>query len=331
MHPVKPAGRRAGFVRILAGLAACVAAVSALAQPYPAKPIRLVVPFSAGGGGDVTARVIAAQMATRLGQPIVVEPRGGASAIIGTEIVAKSPPDGYTLLMGQTGPNAINPGLFKKLPYDAIRDFAPIALATSYPYVIAINPSSPATSLKEFIALAKSRSGELSFGSAGVGSSAHLAAELFIRTAGLKMTHVPYKGTSQALADVVGGQLHMTFGDVPSTSSMVKSGRLRAIAVTGARRSSILAGIPTAAEAGLEGFEASAWLGFFAPAGTPRPIIDQLNAAVAEALKVPEVRERFARDGVELGGGTPEQFAAFLKQEIQKWGGVIRDAGITAE
>ncbi|GAA4338418.1 tripartite tricarboxylate transporter substrate binding protein [Pigmentiphaga soli] len=309
------------------------AAAGAGAEPaFPGKPIRVVVPFTPGGGADIVARVILQHAGPKLGQPFVVDNRAGGSGIIGTEAVAKAPPDGYTLLMGQTGPNAINPALYAKLPYDAIKDFAPITLTTAYPYVAVVAPSLNVDSLQALAALVSAKPGTLAFGSAGVGSSTHLAALLYLGRARLSMIHAAYKGTSAALADVAGGQIAMMFADITSASALIRSGRLRALAVTGSQRSRLFPDVPTVAEAaGLPGFEASAWHGFLAPAGTPAPIVHTLHEALVGALTSPEVRGRFAQDGIEVVGNTPEQFAGFLREEIGKWGAVVKEAGITPE
>ena len=303
----------------------------AYSQAYPSKPVRVVVAFAPGGGADIGGRLISQHLGERLGQSFVVENRGGAGGIVGTDAVAKAPPDGYTLLFGQQGPNAINPSLYAKLPYDAIKDFATITQATIYPYVIALHPSVPAANFKELLALAKARPGELSFATAGLGSSAQLAAELLMRQAGIKLNHIPYKGAGPALMDTVAGQVAMVFGDAASTANQARSGKVRAAAVTGARRLPLLADVPTVAEAGLPGYEAAAWHGWFAPAGTPAAIVDRLQAEIAAILKLPEVRERLTRDGIEAVGSTPEQFAAYLRADIEKWGKVVREAGIKLE
>ena len=315
--------------RIISTLALALAGVTqAFAQGYPAKPVRVIVPFSAGGGADIVARLVCQHLTQRLGQPFVVDNRGGGGGIIGTDMAAKAPPDGYTILLGQSGPNVLNPSLYAKLPYDALKDFAPITQATIYPYVIAVHPSVPAKNLAEFLALAKAKPGEVSYGTAGTGSSAHLAAALFERQARVKMNHIPYKGAGPALMDTVAGQVNMVFGDAASATQQAKAGRVRALAVTGARRSPLIPDVPTAAESGVPGYEATAWHGFLAPAGTPREVIDKLHGEIAAILKTKEVRERLERDGIEAVGSTPEQFGAYIRAEIEKWGKVVRDANI---
>jgi len=312
------------FVVALAPALAC-------AQAYPSKPVRVIVAFAPGGGADIVARMISQHLSERLGQSFIVENRGGAGGIVGTDAVAKASPDGYTLLFGQQGPNAINPSLYAKLPYDAIRDFAPITQATLYPYVIALHPSVPAANFKELLALARARPGELSYATAGLGSSAQLAAELLMRQAGIKLNHIPYKGAGPALMDTVAGQVSMVFGDAASAAGQARAGKVRAVAVTGARRLPLLAEVPTVAEAGLAGYEAAAWHGWLAPAGTPPAIVKRLQTEIAAILKLPDVRERLARDGLEPVGSTPEQFAAYIRSEIEKWGKVVREAGIKLE
>jgi tripartite-type tricarboxylate transporter receptor subunit TctC len=328
-------GRRVVIPFLRAIAAACaissLAGGHAVAQSYPAKPVRVIVAFAPGGGADIVARLISQHLSERWGQQFVVDNRAGAGGIVGTEMVARAAPDGYTLLLGQSGPNAINPSLYAKLPYDAIKDFSPITQATLYPYVIALHPSVPASNLSELIALAKSRSGELTYASAGLGSSAQLAVELLMRQAQIQLNHIPYKGAGPALMDTVAGQVSMVFGDAASATQQAHAGKVRAIAVTGAKRSPLIPDVPTVSEAGLPGYEATAWHGFLAPAGTPRDIIDKLHAEIVAILKLKQVSDRLARDGIEAVGNTPEQFGAHIRNEIEKWGKVVRDAGIKLE
>jgi tripartite-type tricarboxylate transporter receptor subunit TctC len=318
---------------ILGFLVASAALVPALAlaQAWPAKPVRVVVAFAPGGGADIVSRAISQHLTERLGQPFVVDNRGGAGGMIGTEIVAKAPADGYTLLFGQQGPNAINPSLYAKVPYDAVRDFAPITQATTYPYIIGLHPAVPVASFRELLTAAKAKPGAFSYGTAGLGSSAQLAGELLQRQADIKLNHIPYKGAGPALQDAVAGQVNMVFGDVASTSAQVRAGKLRGLAVTGTRRLPLLPDVPTVAESGLPGYEATAWHGWLAPAGTPASIITRMQTEVAAILRLPDIRERLARDGIEAVGSTPEQFAAYIRAEIDKWGKVVRDAGIKLE
>ena len=314
---------------LLAGLAGALPASAAgEAAGYPAKPVKVVVPFAPGGGADVVARMVFARVSAKLGQSFVIENRGGAGGIVGTDAVAKAAPDGYTLLLGQTGPNALNPSLFAKIPYDPIADFAPVVQLTAYPYVIVVHPSVPANTFAELLALAKAKPGELSFGTAGTGSSAQLAAELFMRTTGTRMTHVPYKGAGPALADTVAGVLTMTFGDMASSTPLITSGRLRGLAVTGQRRTVLLPNVPTVSESGFPWFEALAWHGVYAPAGTPQEIVDKLNKEIVAVLSEPEVRERLLKDGIEPVGASPAAFGAYTREEIRKWGAIVREAKI---
>lgn len=301
------------------------------AEGYPSRPVKVVVPFAAGGGADVVARLIFGRLSARLGQSFVIENRGGAGGIVGTDAVAKAPPDGYTLLLGQTGPNALNPSLFARIPYDPVADFAPVVQLTAYPYVIVVHPSVPAKTLAELVAMAKAEPGKVNFGTAGTGSSAQLAAELFMRTTGTKMTHVPYKGAGPALADTVAGVIALTFGDMASSTPLVTAGRLRALAVTGTRRTFLLPQVPTVIESGYPGFEALAWHGVYAPAKTPPEIVDKLNREIASVLAEPEVKDKLLKDGIEPIGASPAAYAAYTREEIRKWGAIVREAGIRLE
>ena len=314
---------------VLAAISAALSSGS-LAQTYPTKAVRLIVPFSAGGGADIVARAIAQKLGDALAQQVVVDNRTGAAAIIGTELAAKSAPDGYTLILGQTGPNSINPGLYERLPYDALRDFAPITLATTYPYLLVVHPSIPAKTVKELIALAKSRPNELSFASAGNGAANHLAAELFKSMAGVQMVHVPYKASAPALIDVLGGHVSMMFDPIITAMPHVNLAKLRALGVTSLKRTSVASELPTFAETGLPGFEAIGWHGILAPTGTPREIVMRLNTEVVNVLRNPDIRTRFADQGAEPVGNTPEQFSDFLKSDLAKWARVIKAAGVRA-
>lgn len=317
---------------VLAGLAGAFPAQAAgEGAAYPVKPVKVVVPFAPGGGADVVARLVFARVSAKLGQSFVIENRGGAGGIVGTDAVAKAPADGYTLLLGQTGPNALNPSLFAKIPYDPVADFAPVVQLTAYPYVIVVHPSVPANNFAELLALAKAKPGQLTFGTAGTGSSAQLAAELFMRTTGTSLTHVPYKGAGPALADTVAGVLTMTFGDMASSTPLITGGRLRGLAVTGPKRTVLLPNVPTVSESGFPGFEALAWHGVYAPAGTPQEIVDKLNKEIAAVLAEPEVRERLLKDGIEPVGASPAAFAAYTREEIRKWGAIVRAANIRLE
>jgi tripartite-type tricarboxylate transporter receptor subunit TctC len=315
------------FIRIsLALFAGVLAAGGACAQQYPARPVRFVLPFGAPGGSpDIIARLVAAKLTEAWGQQIVVEPRVGAGGTIGTEVVANAAPDGYTLLL--TSPShAINVTLYPKLAYDPVADFAPISQLVEVPNILVIHPSLPARSVKELIALAKAKPGSLNYGSAGSGSSQHLAGELFKKMAGVNMVHIPYKGGGGVVVDLIAGQLQLTFGSATSLP-YVRSGRLIAIAVTTAQRVSSAPNLPTIAEAGLPGYEASAWYALFAPARTPKPIVDKVQAEVVRALKSPDVRERLAFETIQPVGSTSAELADFLKREIVKWGAIIKESG----
>ena len=309
--------------------AALVAALAAgaWAQPYPTKPIRIVVPFPAGGTTDVLARAAAQKLTESLGQPVVVDNRPGAGGNIGAELVAKAAPDGYTLLMGTVGTHAINPSLYPKMPYDHVRDFVPIILVAGVPNVLVVNPSLPVNSVQELIAYAKANPGKLNFASSGNGTSIHLSAELFKTMAGVQMTHVPYKGSAPALQDLVGGQVQLMFDNLPSSLALIKASKLKALAVTSKVRAPALPDVPTMAESGLPGFEASSWFGLLAPAGTPQPAITKVNAEIAKWLATPEAKEKLIAQGANVAGGTPEDFAQHIAAETAKWQKVVKDSG----
>lgn len=304
----------------LAAAALATAALSgaAVAQAFPSKPIRLVVPSVAGGILDTVARTIATKMSEEFGQQVIVDNRPGAGGVIGSELVAKAAPDGYTIVKLATS-HAINPSVYAKLPYDTLRDFAPVAQTVSLTNVLVVHPSVPAANVQELIALARAKPGTLTYGSAGNGQSNHLSGALLGAMAGIDILHVPYKGSAAALTDVVAGNVSMMFVDVLSAMPYVKSGRLRAIASTGLKRSASVPDIPTVAEQGVAGFNGSSWLGLAAPAGTPKEIVAKLSAATARALAAPEVRERFVSQGVEPVGSTPDEYAAFIAAEIPRW------------
>lgn len=304
--------------------------VFAQTGPYPNRPIRFIVPFSSGGAGDIVARMLGQKLSQAIGQPIIVDNRTGAAGIIGAEAAAKSIPDGYTIVLGQTGPNSINPTLYEKLPYDALKDFAPITLATSYPYVLALHPSIPARTVEELITLAKFKPNQLSFASAGIGAANHLAAELFQSMANIRMLHVPYKAGAPALADLLGGHVSMMFDPIITTMPQVKLGKLRALAITSLKRSLIVDDLPTVAETGLPGYEAIGWQGILAPAGTPKDVVSKLNSEIVKVLRMPEIRSRITEQGFEPVGNTPEQFGEFLKSDLEKWAKVIKIAGVRA-
>ncbi len=322
-------GRRAALS--LAATLAISTPHAAAADAYPAKPIRFVVAFPPGGGTDIIARSIAQKLAERIAQQVVVDNRPGAGGNIGTDIVAKAAPDGYTMLMGSAGPLAINASLFAKMPFDPVRDLAPVTLAASTPNVLVLHPSLKAATVKELIALARARPGEINFASSGHGTPAHLAGELFNSMAGVKMVHVPYKGAAPALADLLGGQVQLMFSTMPPALPHVKDGKLRALAVTSAKRSPAAPELPTVDEIALPGFEANTWHGVVVPAGTPETIVARLNREIVAILHLPEVVERLSGQGAEPVGSTPQEFAAYIKSEALKWAKVVRDSGAKAE
>ena len=308
---------------------ALLAPVAATAQgaAYPGKPIRFVVPFPPGGGTDILSRALGQKMSQSLGQPFVIDNRPGAGGNIGADLAAKSPPDGYTLVMGQTSNLAVNPSLYAKLPYDPIRDFAPITLVTETPIVVVVAQSSPIKSVADLIAQAKAKPGTINFASPGNGTVGHLAGELFKKMAGVDLVHIPYRGATPALTDLIGGQINLYFASAPVAMPQIKGGRIRAIAVTSRTRSPALPEVPTLAESGLTGFDASSWYGLLAPAGTPRDIIAKLHAAATQAMKESDLKDSMTAEGGEPIGNTPEQFAAFIKSEGAKWAKVVKESG----
>jgi len=304
---------------------------SATAQNYPARPIRMIVPFAPGGGGDIVGRLLAQKMSEGLGKPLVIDNRGGAGGTIGTELAVKALADGYTVLLGNVGPLALSPSLYPQLTYDAVRDLAPVSMVASFPNVLVANISLPARSIQELVALIKSRRGKMNFGSAGTGTSTHLAAELFKAVARLDIVHVPYKGGAAALTDVIAGQVAYYFGSLPSSLPLARAGKVQALAVTSLRRSSAAPEIPTIAESGYPGFETAAWYGVLVPIGTPREIVMRLNRATIAALGAAEVKERLVQEGSEPMGSSPAQFGAYIKSEIEKWSKVVREANIKGD
>ena len=306
-------------------LAFCTA--GALAQSYPTRAIKLVVPSSPGGGTDIVARILGQKLSEQLGQQFVVENRAGAGTVIGNDAVAKSAPDGYTLLMGLST-LAINPSMYAKLPYDALRDFALISQSVSACNILILHPSVPAKTVVELIALARAKPGSLTFGSAGMGTNPHLSGELFKSLARIDMVHVPFKGSGQSIISQVAGEIAANFPSVPTAMPYVKAGRLRGIGVTTLKRVEVLPFVPSIAEAGLPGYEATQWFGLLAPAGTPRPIIDRLYQESSRALRSAEMKERMTAEGLEVVGSTPEEFASYIRSETEKWTQVIKAAGI---
>lgn len=315
--------------RLVLALALVVGAVGpAVADDYPNHPIRLIVPFAAGGAADAVARIVGKRVGETLGQPVVIEDRGGGGGTIATELVKNADPDGYTLLLGQSGPMSINPSIYAKLSYDPEKDFVPISMTTAYPYVLVVNPSLGVKTVAELVALAKRKPGELNYGTAGVGVSNHLCTELFDSKAGIKMTHVPYRGTSLAVADLISGQVQVVFADPVSALSQVRAGALVALAVTSKERSPVAPEVPTIAESGYPGFDAVAWHGIMAPAGTPKPIIDRLNTAIVDALKDPQTAKLIETQAMQIVGSSPQVFADFIKQDIVLWKGVAQEAKV---
>jgi tripartite-type tricarboxylate transporter receptor subunit TctC len=317
----------AGGLLVIACLAATPGGVAA--QDYPSRPVRMVVGFPPGGGTDVVARIISPKISELLGQPVVIENRPGATGTVAAGMVAKSPPDGYTIMMGHVSVNAIAPALFKDLGYDVIKDFAPIAIAAAVPHFVTVHPSVPAQTLREMIDYAKARPGKLTYPSAGNGSMPHLAGEVFKSLAGVDLVHVPYKGTGQSMADLLGGQHVIAFDTMPASAPHVRSGKLRALAVSSAQRLPAFPAVPTAREAGLPGYEITTWYGVFAPAGTPRAIVDRLHGDIVKAMQSPEVRSKL--EGIGADGSvsrSPEEFAALVKADTARYAKIIKDIGL---
>ncbi len=325
--PLAREGR--GFLFGLLIVVAALFSAAVCAQTYPSKPIRIVVAWPPGGGTDVVSRTIAAKLNETLGQPAIVDNRAGANGIIGADLVAKAPPDGYTLLITLAS-HAINPILYAKLPYDNA-DLAPVSLLAEYPFVITIHPSLPAKTLREFIAIAKARSGQLAYASSGNGSGPHLGMELFMSQAGIRMIHVPYKGAGQAMTDLVSGQVQVFLNNFLAGMPMIRAGKLRALAVTSRKRSAAAPELPTVLESGVPDYVVTGWYGLFAPAATPAPVVNTLYTATVKALRSKDVSERLSSEAAEIVAGSPPQFAVFLKAETAKWAEVIRKAGIKAE
>ena len=311
------------FLMVFIGLCAMPAA----AQTFPSKSIRFLVGFAPGGSTDIVARIIAQEMSKNIGQQVVVDNRPGAGGNIAAEAATKAPPDGHTIFACTTGVFAIQPFLYSKLPYDPEKGFAHITQTGSLPYIVVTHPSLPAKNIREFIAVAKTRPGEINYASSGVGTASHLSAAYFASVAGLKLTHVPYKGSGQIMGDLIGGQVVMLFDQPISSMPHVKAGKLRVLGISSGKRFVTMQDIPTIAEQGVPGFEAISWAGVCAPGGTPKPIVDRLYNEIARVLKLPDIRERLLRDGIEPIGSTPEQFMEHTKKEAVKWGKVVKDSG----
>lgn len=321
-------------MRIQFPILTCIAALMvqpAAAQTYPTKPIRILIAQAPGSATDNISRVLGGKLGERLGQSFVIEARPGAGGTVGTEVAARAPADGYTLFMANNSTHGANPAVFRKLPYDAVRDFAPIILIASTPYVLTVHPSLPVKSVKELIALAKKLPGELNYGSAGNGSTHHLSGELLKTMAGINMVHVPYKGTTPALTGLLSGEVSVMFFTVVGIQPHAKSGKARALAVTTPKRASLMPELPTMAEAGLPGFEVTSWFGLLAPAGTPAAIVSRLNAESVKVLALPEVAGALKKLGFDVVGGTPEQFAGHIKREVEKFTKLAKATGITVD
>ena len=312
-------------------LAASAGFHQAQAQSFPSRPITLVIPFAPGGSTSIVGRGIADKMSELLGEKVVVDNRPGAGGTVGTKAVAKSEPDGYTLVLGYTGTLAIGPSLYKNVGYDPRKDFAPIGLVGNAPNSLVVHPSFPAKTVAELIAYAKANPGKVNFGSAGAGTASHITGEYFARSAGVTLVHIPYKGTGPALTDLLGGHIPMAFAPIPASHPNVSAGKLRALAVTSAARSGLLPDVPTMAEAGLSDFDASLYYGLAAPAGTPRPVIDKLNKVLREALASDEVRRQLGADGTDITPGTPEDYAAFIDKDEKKWSQLVKASGVEQE
>lgn len=334
MNPIHSSNPRRRFtVAALAATAALALSGNAWAQApsFPSKPVTIVVPFSAGGTTDILARIIGQGLTTELGQPVVVDNRAGAGGNIGAAAAAKAPADGYTLFMGTVGTHAINASLYKKMPFDPVKDFTPLTRVANVPNLLVANPAQPFKTVGELITYAKANPGKVNFGSSGNGSSIHLSGELFKSLAKVDMVHVPYRGSAPAVTDLLGNQIAIMFDNMPSAIQHVRTGRLRPLAVTTAKRSPELPDVPTIAEAGLPGYEATSWFGLFAPAGTPAPVVSRLHAAIVKVLAQPDVKKKISEQGAEVHSEKPEQFAAFIKAESAKWGKVVRESGASVD
>ena len=317
------------FVVLLAASALASLTCGAGAQTYPSKPIRMVVPFAAGGPTDVYARAVGQELTKLLGQPVIVDNRPGAGGNLGADLVAKSPPDGYNVVLGAVGAFAVNMTLYPKMPYDVLRDFAPVSLVAIVPMVLVVNPGVPVKTPKELVELAKSKPGTLSYGSAGNGTSIHMSAEMFKAMTGIDMAHVPYKGAAPAMTDLIGGQVQLMFADATSVIPHVKSGKVRAVAAT--KHVEAMPEVPTFAQSGFPSYDPTVWYGVFAPAGTPRDVVVKLNAGIAKSLQARDVRERLIGLGAQPTSSTPEEFTEFVRAEIPRWGKVVKSSGATVD
>jgi tripartite-type tricarboxylate transporter receptor subunit TctC len=311
---------------LLAATLAAAAAPHALAQPYPNKPVRVIVAFTAGGTTDIMARTVGARLSDKLKQAFVIENKPGAGGNIGTEVVVRAPADGYTLIVNSVGPMAVNPTLYKSLPYNPVTDLVPVAQISDVPNVLVVHPSTGVKSMEDFIAYAKARSGQVNYASTGIGTSSHLSSYMLGARAGFEATHIPYKG-AEALKDLLTGRVQFMFATIPSVIAHIKAGNLTAVAVSSARRSRSMPEVPTVAETGFPGFEAGSWFGFFAPKGTPREVVDTLNKAVNEIIGEKAVESRMIEEGADPMAGTPERFGAFVKSEFEKWRVVVQQSG----
>ena len=326
-HPVAAVRQAVAFVAVVAG---CCAAAAHAQQPYPTRPVRLIVPFTPGAINDLIARLLAARLAESWRQQVVVDNRPGAGTVIGTDLVAKATPDGHTLLLVSAA-FAINPTLYAKLPFDPVRDFAPVTLIGAAPFVMVAAPALPVRSVKELVALAKSKPGQLSYASTGIGATAHLVGEMLKTAAGIDLVHIPYKGFAPALTDVIAGQVQVTYGTYSTLAPHMQAGRIRALAVTSAKRSQVAPELPTIAEAGYPNFNATAWWGVAAPARVPAEIVQKLQTDLLAIVRQPEIRERQTREGVDVAGLGPAQFAVFIREEIQRWGAAVKQSGAMPE
>lgn len=316
------------FPRVLLAATLSVCAMTASAQQaYPIKPIRLIVPFPPGGGTDIVARIVANKLQEQLKWAFIIDNRPGAGGNIGVDLAAKSPADGYTVVMGQTSNLAVNPTLYSKLPYSPVKDFTPVSTVATAPLVLVVAANSPYRTLAEVVSAAKAKPGEITFASPGNGTVAHLTGELLQKAAGMKLQHVPYKGSTQAITDVMGGSVQLYMSSVPSAISQIKSGKLRPLVVTSEKRSDDLPQVPTINESGYKGFNAITWFGLLAPAGTPAPIVARLNTEVNKVLQMKEVQQKIGAEGGDAQGSTPEEFAALLKTDIGKWGQIVKESG----